>query len=186
MAGITFASSDTSSELDELLPSREDIPGQFRNVNYKNEILNENGFLEGRSNSYDRTFDGYVILSLRFKVYKFTNSQTATAYLNKKINEIEQQDNYLEVEIPSAFAFIDEDGLAETGNSWSVHDNLVFNVEVYNDWDEDTEDMLITYTLLELDIIPEFPVWIISPLFLITTFLAIIIKKKLLQSTILN
>ena len=184
MSGIVFASSDNSSLLDELLPSREDIPDQFRNVNYKNEILNEDGFLEGRSNSYDRIFEDYVIISLRFKVYKFSNSESADSYFNKKINEIELQGNYFEVEIPNAFAVITENGF-DLGNSWCVEDDLVFNVEVFNDWTpEDTEDMLVSYTLLELGIIPEFPLWFILPIFLVTTIVTILAKKRLLQSTI--
>ena len=186
MSGIAFASSDNSSLLDELLPSREDIPDEFRNVNYKNEILNEDGFLEGRSNSYDRPFENYVIMSLRFRVYKFSNSESANNYFNKKVAEIILEGSYTEVETLSAFAVIIENGF-EIGTSWNVINDLVFNVEVYNDWTtENTEEMLVTYTLLEDSIIPEFPSWVILPMFLVSAIITILVKKRFLQSTIQN
>ena len=79
---------------------------------------------------------------------------------------------------PSAFAIIEETR-AEIANSWTVANNIVMNLEVYNDWDEDTEELLVTYTQLEMDIIPEFPSWTIVPILLIATLSVIIIKKKI-------
>ena len=184
---IAYATADNTSDLDELLPSRDDIPDQFREVEYKDETLNDNDFLEGRSNTYSRLLENHVIISLQFKIYKFSDSESANSYFNKIVNEIKsnggyRESDYTEIEIPSAFAIIEE-SRAEIGNSWTVANNIVMNLEVYNDWDEDTEELLTTYTQLELNIIPEFPSWIIVPLFIIATLSVILTKKKLMHTT---
>ncbi|TRZ47975.1 MAG: hypothetical protein D4S01_11245 [Dehalococcoidia bacterium] len=184
---IAYATADNTSALDELLPSREDIPDQFRTVEYQDETLDEDDFIEGRSVTYSRSFESQVILSLQFTVYEFEDSESAKAYIDKIVDEIVTNDGYreqlgyTEVEIPSAFAIIEEDR-AETGNSWSAANDIVMNLEVYNNWDEDTEELLTTYTQLELSIIPEFPSWIILPLFIIATLSVILIKKKLVHT----
>ena len=86
---------------------------------------------------------------------------------------------YDEVDIPSAFAIITFED-ADVGTSWILLDNFVSNIEVVNDYTfEDTEEMLVYYTELELDIIPEFQSWILMGIFVIATFCAVIIKKKL-------
>lgn len=172
----------TTSELDELLPSREQIPAQFHEVETENLNLNEDNFVEGRSITYGRLFENHLIMSLQFNVYEFTDNQSANAYYNKTVNEMKTHGGYLgfgyvEVEIPSAFAIIEEDQ-AEIANSWSVANNFVMNLEVFNDWDEDTEELLVTYTQLEMNIIPEFPTWTALPIFIIATLTAITIKKQ--------
>ena len=184
MVNVVSASQDEySSLLDELLPSREDIPSNLRTGDYKNETLNEDGFLEGRSNSYNRLFEGYIIMTLRFRVYKFSDSESANSYYNKKVDEIKSTGGYTEVEIPSAFAVINENGV-EIGNSWSVTNDIVWNVEVYNDSVlENTEDALVSYTLLELSIIPEFPAWAILPVLLIAGLAVILVKRKIPKKT---
>ena len=177
-----FATSNNTSDLDEFLPSREDIEDQFHEVEYQNLTLNENNFLEGKSVTYSRLYDNDVIISLQFNIYLFSNTESANTYYDKIVNQVKTDGGYrdvvyTEIEIPSAFAII-EDDRAEIANSWSVSNNIVMNLEVYNDWNEDTEQLLITYTQLEMDIIPEFPSWTAIPLFLIATVTAIIIRKK--------
>ncbi len=176
-SSIVFASSENPSPLDELFPLNDDISHGFHNEEYNDEDLDEDDFDEGRSKSYTRLFDNHVIMSLHFKIYKFSSSEAADIFYVNKVEAIKSTVGYTEVNIPSAFAVIEYDD-SELGNSWSVMNDMVFNVEIVNDWNsEETEEMLIYYTHLELDAIPEFPSWIILPI-VFTATLAIAIYRK--------
>jgi hypothetical protein len=177
-SNLVYATSGDSSTLDELFPSSQDISHGFRNQEYQNLTLPQNGFTEGRSVSYTRLLDNQVRMQLHIRIYKFSGTETAYNYYNKTITEIQSNQIYDEIEIPSAFAIITFED-ADVANSWFLSENLVTNVEVINDYTlEDTEEMLVYYTQLELNIIPEFQSWITIPFFIIIV-IAILIKKKL-------
>ena len=180
--GLVSASEglDTST-LDSFLPSRDDIPAEFRTGGYDEEDLNEDGFEEGRSNWFYRMFDDRIVMNLTFRVYKFSNSEFANSFYNKVVDEIKSIGGYNEIIIPSAFAVIHEN-IVDIGNSWSVENDIVFNFEIFNDLSsENTEDILVEYTILGVSIIPEFPSWIIFPLFVMVTVVGMICRGKILE-----
>lgn len=179
-SNLVYATSGDSSTLDELFPPSQDISHGFRNEEIQNETLNENGFIEGRSVSYTRLLDNYVMMQLHIRVYKFSSTETAYNYYNKTINEIKSNQIYDEIEIPSAFAIITNED-AEVGSSWLLLNTIVSNIEVINEYTlEDTQEMLVYYTQLGLDNIPEFQQLTLILIFVTVSISTIIMKKKLL------
>ena len=57
--------------------------------------------------------------------------------------------------------------------------DLVFNIEIINEANfEDTEEMIVYYTELELDAIPEFQSLALILIFVIATISTILLKRK--------
>lgn len=168
-----------SKSLDELLPAREDIPTEWWTGGSSNKTLTEAGFVEGKSAFYYKDFGEFSAMEVTFFVYRFSNASTAEAYCNKEINKIKSEGGYTEVSIAGVFAVLYDWGTEEDGISWGVISNIVFKVNVYNDYIfEDPTDELIEFTNLEISIIPELPSFLILPLFMMATLLAAIVYKR--------
>jgi len=176
---LTKAEELITAPLDELLPSREDIPTQWRTGSSSNITIAEPGFIEGKTVNYNKIFSGDSIMNLRFSVYRFSNVTSAEAYCNKEIEEIKSEGGYTEVIIPEVFAVVMDYGVVDEALSWGVISNIVFTVNVLNTYYlENPTDELITFTNLEKSIIPEFPSFIILPLFMVATLLAVILYRR--------
>ena len=184
-----------TNPLDELLPPRIYDPGhdptnplqepEWYYGNSWSETLSEPGFVEGRAVQYYKRFFGGSDMSVEFYVYRFSNLSSAEAYCNREINQITSEGGYTEVLISDAFAVTYDYGTQETGVSWGVINNIVFKVEVFTiNIVEDPADQLVEFTfleracILETGIIPEFSFFIILPLFMIASLLAIIIGRR--------
>ncbi len=184
-----------TNPLDEMLPPRIDNPGhdptnplqepEWYYGNSWSETLSEPGFVEGRAVGYYKRFFAHSDMSVEFYVYRFSNVSSAEAYCSREINQIKSEGGYTEVSISGAFAVVYDYGTQEIGVSWGVINNIVFKVGVYTDHIvEDPTDQLVDFTLLErerileIGIIPEFPSFIILPIFMMATLLAIIISRR--------
>jgi len=184
-----------TNPLDELLPPRIYDPGhdptnplqepEWYYGNSWSETLNEPGFVEGRAVQYYKRFFGGSDMSVEFYVYRFTNVSSAEMYCNREINQIKSEGGYTEVSISGSFAVTYDYDTQETGVSWGFINNIVFKVEVLTiHIVEDPTDQLVEFTVLECErilemvIIPEFPSFIILPLFMIATTLSIIIGRR--------
>ena len=182
-----------TNPLDELLPPRIYNPGHDPTYPLQepewyygtswSETLSELGFEEGKAVQFYKRFFAYSDMSAEFYVYRFSNVSSAEAYCSREINQIKSNGRYTEVSISGAFGATYN--TLEKGVSWGVVNNIVFKVEIIPEAIlEDPTDQLIDFTLLELEhileigIIPEFPSFIIVPLFMIATLLAIIISRK--------
>lgn len=184
-----------TNPLDELLPPRIDNPGhdptnplqepEWYYGNSWSETLSEPGFVEGRAVGFYKRFFAHSDMSVEFYVYRFSNVSSAEAYCSREINQIKSEGGYTEVSISGAFAVVYDYDTQEIGVSWGVINNIVFKVGVYTDHIvEDPTDQLVDFTLLErerileIGIIPEFPSFIILPIFMMATLLAIIISRR--------
>ena len=189
--------------LDGLLPSKQDDPATYPVLQEPewyygiswSEYLSEPGFVEGRAVEYYKRFFAHSDMSVEFYVYLFSNVSSAEEYCNREINQIKSEGGYTEVSISDVFAVVYDYGTQEIGVSWGVISNVVFKVEVYTaNIVEDPTDQLVSFTVLEhariLEIgtgtvpgsppstIPEFPSFIILPLFMIATLIAIMISRR--------
>jgi len=168
-----------TAPLDELLPSREDIPSEWETGGLSNATLDEPGFVEGKTVWYFKDFGGSSAMDVDFYVYRFSDMNNATTYYDKEVDEIKSDGGYTEVEIPDAFAVVYDWGIGEQAVSWGVESNVVFKVEIWNNYEsEDPADELITFTTLEKTIIPEFPSFLILPLFMTTTLLVAVLYRR--------
>jgi len=171
-----------TAPLDELLPSRDDIPSEWWTGGSWNVTLSESGFVEGKAVGYYKEFGEYSEMDVDFCVYRFSNVSSAEAYCDKEINQIKSGGGYTEISILGAFAVVYDYGTEEEGMSWGVINNIVYKVEVYNDYIlEDPTDELVSFTNLEMDIIPEFPSFLILPLFMTATLIAVIVYRRHLK-----
>jgi hypothetical protein len=185
-----------SNPLDELLPPRIYNPGHDPTYPLQepewyfgtswSETLSEPGFVEGKAEGFYKRFFAHSDMSVEFYVYRFSNASSAEAYCSKEINEIKSEGEYSEVHISGAFAVVYDYGTQEIGVSWGVIHNIVFKVGVYTGQIvEDPTEELVSFTIYEREllsevgvIIPEFPSFIILPLFITATVLAIIFSRR--------
>lgn len=168
-----------TAPLDDLFPSRNDVPTQWSTGEISNETLNETGFVEGRKERYFELlgYDSMIILTLY--VYRFSDAANASAYCNREINKIKSQGGYSEVAITDVFAAIFNYGTFKMAVSWGVRSNIVFKVDIYDDYIlEDPMGALLNFTnLMKIHIIPEFSSIAILVLFASITILVITLKK---------
>jgi len=168
-----------TAPLDELLPSREDIPSEWEMGGFSNVTLEEPGFVEGKTVWYFKDFGGSSAMDLDFYVYRFSDGNSAKTYHDKEVDEIESEGGYTEVIILDAFAVVYDWGVGEQAVSWGVESNVAFKVEIWNNYEpEDPTDELIAFTDLEKTIVPEFPLLLIPPLFMITTLLVAVLRGR--------
>lgn len=185
-----------TNPLDELLPPLIENPGhdptnplqepEWYYGNSWSETLSEPGFVEGRAVGFYKRFFKHSDMSVEFYVYRFSNVSSAEAYCSREINQIKSEGGYTEVSITGAFAVVYDYDTQEIGISWGVINNIVFKVGVYTESIvEDPTDQLVSFTMLEREhilekgiIIPEFPSFIILPLFMMATLLAIIVSRR--------
>jgi hypothetical protein len=166
------------------------------------ENLSALGFVEGRAVGYYKRFFAHSDMSVEFYVYLFSNVSSAEAYCNTEVDQIKSEGGCAEVSISSTFAVVYDYGTQEIGVSWGVISNVVFKVAVYTaNIVEDPTDQLVRFTVLErtrilalsestgappstppdspAGTIPEFPSFIVFPLFIVATLLvAIIISRR--------
>ena len=166
-----------TTPLDELLPSREDIPTEYRTGSSENLTLTDPGFIEGKEVNYVKLGVGYTIdLHVSFQVYRFSDIDSANTYYYKKVNDIKSEGGYTEVLIPGAFAATYPYGRAD---SWGVISNIVFSVRLFSEYSwEDMTKELKDFTNQEASIVPEFSSFLVSPLFMISTLLAVIVYRR--------
>ncbi len=165
--------------LEDLLPSREDIPTQWHTGSSSNTSIQEPGFLEGKTVSYNRIFGDTDVMVLYISVYRFSNATMANEYCDKEINEIKSEGGYSEITISGVFAVIIDYGTLEEAISWGVTSNIVFTVKVINTYYyENPTDELIYFTNLENNIVPEFSLLILLIFIMISTLLITIGKPK--------
>jgi hypothetical protein len=168
-----------TAPLDELLPSREDIPTQWHTGSSSNITMEEPGFVEGKTVNYYKIYVADDLMNLHFSVYRFSNITSAEAYCNREIDKIEAEGGYTEVPIPEVFAVVVDYGVFEKAISWGVMSNIVFTVNVLNTYSlENPTDELVYFTNLEKDTVPEGASFLILPLFMLATLLAIIIYRR--------
>jgi hypothetical protein len=166
------------------------------------ENLSAPGFVEGRAVGYYKRFFAHSDMSVEFYVYLFSNVSNAEAYCNTEVDQIKSEGGYAEVSISGTFAVVYDYGTQEIGVSWGVISNVVFKVAVYTaNIVEDPTDQLVSFTVLErtrilalsvstgapssttpdspAGTIPEFPSFIVFPLFIVATLIvAIIISRR--------
>ena len=170
------------------------------------ENLSAPGFVDGRGVEYYKRFYAHSDMSVEFYVYLFSNVSSAEEYCNREINQIKSEGGYTEVSISDVFAVVYDYGTQEIGVSWGVISNVVFKVAVYTaNIVEDPTDQLVSFTVLErariselgvstgapssttpdspTGTIPEFPSFIVLPLFIVATLLVAIIISRRKQST---
>jgi len=93
-----------TAPLDELLPSREDIPSEWWTGSSSSKTLNEPGFVEGKMVSYYKEFGEWSEMDVEFCVYRFSDANSAKTYCDKKVNNLKSEGGYTEVAIPRALA----------------------------------------------------------------------------------
>jgi hypothetical protein len=144
--------------LDGLLPSKSDDPTVYPVLQETEwyygtswiEIISQPGFIEGRAVEYYRRYAGTGdIRSVEFYAYLFSDANTAEAYYNREINDLESAVGLTEVPLVGAFGGTYESGGMATGVSWGIVSNVVFKVAVYAYLKEDPTDQLIFFTSLE-------------------------------------
>ncbi|MCW4001817.1 MAG: hypothetical protein NWE97_01325 [Candidatus Bathyarchaeota archaeon] len=179
--------------MEELLPPIEDLPtwpSVWEFSALVNSTLREPGFVEGRKATYFTTIKQVSEKVLYFFVYRFIDGNSAKTYHDTQVDAMKSQGLYtIEVAIPGAFAVLFEYDYEEEGISLGYVSNIVFKIYLYNDFRKGfwyfpldslrtAEDELRFFTNLHTSIIPEFPTFIIFPLFMIATSLAVIVYKR--------
>jgi hypothetical protein len=169
-----------TAPLDDLLPSRNDIPTQWSTGGSSNETLVETGFVEGIKVQYYKLLGYDSMIGLQLYVYRFSDTTNASAYCNGEIDKTKSQGGYSEVAIADVFAAIFDYGTFKIGVSWGAKSNIVFKVYIYDDYILDNPlDELIDFTnLMKIHIVPEFSSLAILALFAPITILAVTLKKR--------
>jgi hypothetical protein len=169
-----------TAPLDDLLPSRDDIPTQWYTGESSNETLAETGFVEGRRVGYYKLlgYDSVIVSDLY--VYRFSDVANASTYCNKEIDKTKSEGGYSEVAIADVFAAIFDYGTFKIGVSWGAKSNIVFKVRIYDDYIlEDPVGALLNFTnLMKIHIIPEFSSIAIIVLFASITIFVVTLKKR--------
>lgn len=147
----------TAKPLSGMLPSRDDLAAEWLGGYSYDATLDVSGFEEGGKVSYHKRIGSthsqkkeyqYFIT---FYVYRFSDANGAKMYYDKRVNEIETEGGYSEVEIPGIFAGIYDYGTTEEGFSLGHAGNIVFGVYVYNNTVFRSGDELIDLTNLLKD-----------------------------------
>jgi hypothetical protein len=184
-----------TTPLEELLPP-EDLPSpnpyEWIFSVTVNTTLGELGFVEGRKATYFQTLFNAAEKAVYFYVYRFIDGDSAKAYHDNQVDAMRvatQGLNTTELAIPGAFAILYNYDLEEEAISLGYVSNIVFKIYLYNDfrtgfWVEPKDalrtaaDELTFFTNLQTSIIPEFPTFILFPVFMIATLLVVVFLKR--------
>lgn len=181
-----------TTPLEELLPP-EDLsysPYEWEFGAIVNSTLREPGFVEGRKATYNQRLFQVAEKFVYFFVYRFIDGDSAKTYHDNQVDALKSQGLYTaELAIPGAFAVLYEYELEQEAISLGYVSNIVFKIYYYNDfrkgfWVFPSDSLrhaevdLRFFTNLQTSIIPEFPTFILFPLFMIATLLAVIVYKR--------
>lgn len=150
------------------------------------------GFVEGRKAQYSQTLFNVAEKILYFFVYRFIDGDSAKTYHDNQVDamrEVAQGIDATELTIPGSFAMLYSYPLEEEATSLGYVSNIVFKIYYYNDFHwgfwvvpsdalRHAEVELTFFTNLQTSIIPEFPTFILFPLFMIATLIVVVFFKR--------
>jgi len=117
-----------TESVDQMLPTRAEIPTEFTIDETKNLILNVSGFESGKMVSTSKLEGTTGMIFVDYSVYKFSTAEDAKSYYDNKINEIKQEGGYTEIRISGCFTYkVDMGFEGESGESFCMKDNVVYS-----------------------------------------------------------
>jgi len=124
-----------TKSVDEMLPTRAEIPTEFTIGKIENATMATAGFESGGKLSTYKIGEivGTIaeVIDIKYTAYKFSSTDNAKLYYDNKISEIKQTGGYREIDVYNCFAYKKDYGFqASFGVSICLKNNIVYSVHV--------------------------------------------------------
>ncbi len=133
ITGISEQQSLITSPVDNILPTRNEIPTEFV-IDSPEDIsasVSASNLEEAKIISTNKIEGSFGAISVSYSVYKFSTLESAQGYYNSVVNDIVQSGGYSEIKLSdSCFGYKEDYGFqAKAGSGICLEKNVVFSVD---------------------------------------------------------
>lgn len=118
----------------DLLPTREDVPTEFKTGSVRNITINATGFESGNIIDFHKLEGTYGLIEVEFKIWKFSSVEDAKTFYSNKVNKIKEAGGYTKLKSnvkAECFAYKEEYGfVAKFGENFCIKENVIFSIYI--------------------------------------------------------